>query len=182
MGAHLPRRGRVLGLPATLVMDCQMATGSRSASRSRNSSGCYDELVHPNARLPTTFLSAFGARDHETMAKFCADDATFGDPLFTELDADGVRAMWRMFCTSGNNIEVSFQPCASGRCLRFRQVGDDLCSPRPDDGSQQDRGLVLLPRRSQRSPPRPLRLLPLVPDGSRTGKGTSKPVSPRGAA
>ncbi len=53
-------------------------------------------------------LSAFGAHDHETMAKFCADDETFGDPLFTELDADGVRAMWRMFCTSGNNIEVSF--------------------------------------------------------------------------
>lgn len=108
MGAHLPRRGRVLGPPATLVMDCQMATGSRSASRSRNSSGCHDELIHPNAGLPTTFLSAFGAHDHETMAKFCADDETLGDPLFTELDANGVRAMWRMFCTSDNNIEVSF--------------------------------------------------------------------------
>ena len=42
------------------------------------------------------------------MASCYSDTATFGDPVFPSLDADGVRAMWRMFCTGGNEIEVSF--------------------------------------------------------------------------
>lgn len=61
-----------------------------------------------NADLVTRFYTAFAARDHETMAACYADDATFSDPVFPSLDADEVRAMWRMFCTSGNDIAVSF--------------------------------------------------------------------------
>ena len=58
--------------------------------------------------LLTTFYSAFAAGDHETMARCYSDDATFSDPVFPDLDADGVRAMWRMFCTGGSDIDVSF--------------------------------------------------------------------------
>lgn len=64
--------------------------------------------MHPNAKLLTTFYSALAARDHETMAACYADDATFADPVFPDLDADAVRAMWRMFCTSGNDLGVTF--------------------------------------------------------------------------
>ena len=64
--------------------------------------------MDPNADLLTTFYSAFAAGDHQAMAQCYADDATFSDPVFPDLDADGVRAMWRMFCTSGNEIAVSF--------------------------------------------------------------------------
>lgn len=64
--------------------------------------------MHPNLELVTHFYSAFAAGDHATMARCYADDATFSDPVFPELDAESVCAMWRMFCTGGNDIEVSF--------------------------------------------------------------------------
>ncbi|MDP9067438.1 MAG: nuclear transport factor 2 family protein [Actinomycetota bacterium] len=64
--------------------------------------------MHPNAELLTRFYSAFAEGDHETMARCYADDGTFSDPVFPQLDADGARTMWRMFCTSGNDLDVSF--------------------------------------------------------------------------
>jgi ketosteroid isomerase-like protein len=63
--------------------------------------------VHPNAALLERFYSAFEAKDHATMAGCYADDATFSDPVFPHLDAERARAMWRMFCTSGNKLDVS---------------------------------------------------------------------------
>lgn len=68
----------------------------------------YVGAMHPNAELISMFYAAFAAGDHATMASCYADDATFQDPVFGELDADEVRAMWRMFCTSGNDIETTF--------------------------------------------------------------------------
>lgn len=62
--------------------------------------------MHPNAELLNSFYAAFAAGDHETMARCYADDATFSDPVFGQLSADDARAMWRMFCTSGNDIDV----------------------------------------------------------------------------
>lgn len=64
--------------------------------------------MHPNAELINRFYSAFAERDHATMAAAYADDAVFQDPVFGELDAEGVRAMWRMFLTSGNDIDLSY--------------------------------------------------------------------------
>ena len=64
--------------------------------------------MHPNAALLDRFYMAFAEGDHATMAAAYADDATFSDPVFRQLDADEVRAMWRMFCTSGNDIDVRF--------------------------------------------------------------------------
>ena len=64
--------------------------------------------MHANAELLTRFYAAFAAGDHATMGRCYADDATFADPVFPRLDADGVRAMWRMFCTGGNDIDVTF--------------------------------------------------------------------------
>ena len=64
--------------------------------------------MHPNAELITRFYSAWEAGDHETMARCYADNARFSDPVFPDLDAERVSAMWRMFCVSGNEIAVSF--------------------------------------------------------------------------
>lgn len=65
--------------------------------------------MHPNGELVAAFYSAFAAGDHQTMASCYADDATFGDPVFPRLDADEARAMWRMFCTSGNRLDVTWR-------------------------------------------------------------------------
>ena len=63
--------------------------------------------MHPNEELLNRFYSAFASGDHATMSACYADDARFSDPVFPDLDAEGVRAMWRMFCTGGNDIAVS---------------------------------------------------------------------------
>jgi len=67
-----------------------------------------DAWVQPNTEVISRFYSAFAAGDHATMAASYTDDATFSDPVFPSLSAHEVRAMWRMFCTSGNDIDVTF--------------------------------------------------------------------------
>jgi limonene-1,2-epoxide hydrolase len=63
--------------------------------------------MHPNRELIAGFYAAFAEGDHDTMERAYADDAAFSDPVFPELTADQVRAMWRMFCTSGNEIDIT---------------------------------------------------------------------------
>lgn len=64
--------------------------------------------MHANEQLLMNFYEAFAAGDHVTMARCYADDASFSDPVFRDLNAEEVRAMWRMFCTGGNDIDVTF--------------------------------------------------------------------------
>ncbi len=45
--------------------------------------------MHPNAELIHRFYTAFGGRDHETMAGCYHDDAVFGDPVFLRRQAGG---------------------------------------------------------------------------------------------
>ena len=52
--------------------------------------------MHPNEDLIQRFYAAFNTRDVETVVASYADDATFEDPAFGQLDAAEVRAMWRM--------------------------------------------------------------------------------------
>jgi ketosteroid isomerase-like protein len=61
-----------------------------------------------NERVINDFYAAFALGDHETMAASYADDATFSDPVFPQLAADEARAMWKMFCTSGNHIAIEY--------------------------------------------------------------------------
>ncbi|MDQ3985503.1 MAG: nuclear transport factor 2 family protein [Actinomycetota bacterium] len=63
--------------------------------------------MHPNAEVIDRFYSALAAGDHETMARSYSDNARFKDPVFSDLSAEQVRAMWRMFCTSGSDLAVS---------------------------------------------------------------------------
>jgi ketosteroid isomerase-like protein len=52
------------------------------------------------------FYGAFARKDHATMARCYADDATFSDPVFPRLDAEHARGMWRMFCQPGNDLRI----------------------------------------------------------------------------
>jgi ketosteroid isomerase-like protein len=52
------------------------------------------------------FYAAFAQRDWSTMGKCYAEDARFSDPVFPELSAPEVRAMWKMLLTSGSDLRV----------------------------------------------------------------------------
>jgi len=54
------------------------------------------------------FYSAFARHDWATMAACYHNDAHFSDPVFPDLDAAGVRAMWKMLVTSGTDLKLEF--------------------------------------------------------------------------
>jgi ketosteroid isomerase-like protein len=55
------------------------------------------------------FYDAFAARDWRTMGALYAEDAVFSDPAFPQLDAPGVRAMWRMLVTRGTDLALTYE-------------------------------------------------------------------------
>jgi hypothetical protein len=63
---------------------------------------------HANAAVIGRFYAAFKARDWQTMSATYDDAATFGDPVFANLDATQVRAMWKMFCTKSPDLDVVY--------------------------------------------------------------------------
>jgi ketosteroid isomerase-like protein len=65
--------------------------------------------MHPNEQLVTEFYEAFARRDGEAMAACYHDEATFSDPVFVGLDADGVGQMWRMLTVRGSDLRVEFR-------------------------------------------------------------------------
>lgn len=65
--------------------------------------------MHPNQTLLNEFYTAFARRDAATMVSAYADSARFSDPVFPDLDADRVRAMWTMLLARGKDLEVTFR-------------------------------------------------------------------------
>ncbi|MEA2457582.1 MAG: hypothetical protein QOC95_554 [Thermoleophilaceae bacterium] len=63
-------------------------------------------MAHPNEGLIERFYGAFGRRDGEAMAACYAPDATFADPVFTDLKGDEPGAMWRMLTSRATDLEV----------------------------------------------------------------------------
>ncbi len=55
------------------------------------------------------FYSAFAARDWRTMGLLYADAARFSDPVFQDLNAAEVRAMWRMLVTRGSDLRLQYR-------------------------------------------------------------------------
>ena len=66
------------------------------------------------------FYTAFAKSDWATMGSCYSDAARFSDPVFPDLDARGVRAMWRMLLTSGRPLRITFtvieENATGGRC------------------------------------------------------------------
>ncbi|MBK8699690.1 MAG: nuclear transport factor 2 family protein [Saprospiraceae bacterium] len=56
----------------------------------------------------TAFYNAFARKDFKTMQALYADDARFEDPVFRQLDAKEVRAMWEMLILRGKDLSIEF--------------------------------------------------------------------------
>ena len=54
------------------------------------------------------FYDAFQRRDADAMAACYHPDARFSDPVFPDLDADQVRAMWRMLISRGQDLRITY--------------------------------------------------------------------------
>jgi ketosteroid isomerase-like protein len=63
-------------------------------------------MPHPNAELIARLYAALARRDAAAMGSCYADDARFDDPVFRQLDADGVRAMWHMLCERATDLSI----------------------------------------------------------------------------
>lgn len=64
--------------------------------------------MHPNAALLTTFYTAFQDRDPAAMGACYSDAARFSDPVFRDLSATEVRAMWTMLIERGKDLRLTF--------------------------------------------------------------------------
>src|SRR5688572_8479639 len=65
--------------------------------------------MHPNEQLITNLYNAFQRRDGEAMAACYHPDATFSDPVFTDLRGAEPGNMWRMLCERGKDLQVTFR-------------------------------------------------------------------------
>jgi ketosteroid isomerase-like protein len=54
------------------------------------------------------FYEAFQRRDYRQMQTLYHDEGTFSDPVFQNLDAKEVRAMWAMLLTSSKDLRIEF--------------------------------------------------------------------------
>ena len=59
-------------------------------------------------QLIEQFYSAFQKKDYRTMQECYASNARFSDPIFHNLNAEQVRAMWEMLCLKGKDLEMEF--------------------------------------------------------------------------
>jgi limonene-1,2-epoxide hydrolase len=62
----------------------------------------------PEEKLIHSFYSAFQTRDYRTMQASYADHATFSDPVFRDLNASQVRAMWEMFLVKNKSLTIDY--------------------------------------------------------------------------
>lgn len=66
-------------------------------------------MSHPNAELLEQFYRAFQTKDGDGMAAIYAQDATFSDPVFTDLKGREVGGMWQMLCKRGKDLNVEYE-------------------------------------------------------------------------
>ncbi|MEO5975580.1 MAG: nuclear transport factor 2 family protein [Chryseolinea sp.] len=61
-----------------------------------------------NTVIISSFYTAFQKRDYKKMQSLYHDNATFSDPIFSNLNAKQVKAMWQMLLTTGKDLTVTF--------------------------------------------------------------------------
>lgn len=61
-----------------------------------------------NEELITRFYTCFSKGDYRGMQNCYAGNATFSDPVFQNLDAAEVKAMWEMLCKRGKDMQITF--------------------------------------------------------------------------
>lgn len=61
-----------------------------------------------NQELITHFYTCFQNKDYKGMQACYADNATFSDEVFENLNAQEVRAMWEMLIKTGKDLKLDF--------------------------------------------------------------------------
>lgn len=61
------------------------------------------------SQIAHAFYQAFQKKDFKTMQGLYADNATFSDPAFPNLNAQRVRAMWEMLLTASKDLHLEYQ-------------------------------------------------------------------------
>ncbi len=61
-----------------------------------------------NQQLIHTFYTAFAKKEYTTMQQCYADDATFSDEVFVNLNSVQVKAMWEMLCKRGKDMQLDY--------------------------------------------------------------------------
>lgn len=64
--------------------------------------------MHPHKRLIENFYSAFQRLDWQAMNACYHDDTFFYDPVFENLNAAEVKAMWEMLCKNATDFSLEF--------------------------------------------------------------------------
>jgi hypothetical protein len=76
--------------------------------------------MHSHEKLIQEFYAAFNAGDYVTMQQSYHQQARFHDPVFQDLNADQVKAMWQMLLTASKDLSVKASEIAAndqkGRC------------------------------------------------------------------
>jgi ketosteroid isomerase-like protein len=76
--------------------------------------------MHPNEQVIRTFYEAFQNKDFKTMQALYRDDASFSDPVFQNLSAREVRAMWQMLISASSDLKIEFMDVSAddrvGKC------------------------------------------------------------------
>jgi len=61
-----------------------------------------------NEQLIENFYNAFQKLDDKSMVGNYADDIVFFDPVFSLLEGDEVRAMWKMLCKNAKDFSLTY--------------------------------------------------------------------------
>ncbi|MBZ5855968.1 nuclear transport factor 2 family protein [Flavihumibacter profundi] len=64
--------------------------------------------IHPNEELLIKFYTCFQNKDYKGMQECYAGNAVFNDPVFKNLDASEVCAMWEMLLKRGKDLRLKF--------------------------------------------------------------------------
>ncbi|MES2387944.1 MAG: nuclear transport factor 2 family protein [Bacteroidota bacterium] len=75
--------------------------------------------MNPNEALILRFYTCFQNKDYYGMQASYAENATFTDDVFIDLNAAQARAMWEMLIKSGKDLSLEFSNIhADGRVVR----------------------------------------------------------------
>ncbi|MBC8173861.1 MAG: nuclear transport factor 2 family protein [Chitinophagales bacterium] len=65
--------------------------------------------MNKNEQIIHKFYTSFRNKDFKGMQDCYADNATFSDPVFQNLQTAEVKSMWEMFCVKGKDLKIEFK-------------------------------------------------------------------------
>ncbi len=66
-------------------------------------------MENTNQQLITKFYTCFQNKDYKGMQACYADNGTFSDEVFVNLNSAQVKAMWEMLCVRGKDLTLNFK-------------------------------------------------------------------------